>query len=145
MSETKQKEEKITLKDFPIEWQIIVRAVQSLVSKAKDGADISIIKEDNHFAFISKKTSLEVYYYRDNKVLEIIWRKYKFVDDEREPTFIKTYKKKMGEDEARKLMFAWFEKILYHIDYKSDTSVIFDDFYYLYKMFEELKEEEAKQ
>jgi len=144
MSETKQ----ITIKSFPLEWQIIVRGTQSLVSKARDGADISIVKEDNYFVFFAKKTSLEVVYYKDTGILEIVWKKYKFVDDEREPTFIKTYKKRMKESEARKLMFVWFEKILYHVEYKSDTSVIYDDFYYLYKVIEEeLKEqkEEAKQ
>jgi hypothetical protein len=149
MSETKQ-EEKIqekepTLKDFPVEWQIVVRATQSLSSKAKDGADITIIKEYNYFAFITKKTSLEVKYYRDRKVLEVVWKKYRSIGTERETTFMKTIEKRVEESEAQRLMLAWFEKILYHVDYKSSVTVILQDFYYLYKTYEEQKEVETKQ
>jgi uncharacterized ubiquitin-like protein YukD len=145
MSEQKIKTEEIPkIEDFPVEWQIIIRGTQSLASKARDGADITIVKEENYFAFITKKTSLEVKYYPDRKMLEVVWKRYKFVNDEREPTFIKTIEKRMNENEARKLMFAWFEKILYHVDYKSNNTIIFQDFHYLYKAYEEQKEE-AKQ
>jgi hypothetical protein len=147
MSEQKVEKKIPSIRDFPVEWQILVRATQSLSAKARDGADVRIVKEDNYFAFVTKKTSLEVAYHEDRKMLEIVWKKYNFIDEERVPTFIKTIEKRMEESEARKLMFVWFEKILYHIDYKSNTSVIYDDFYYLYKVIEEeLKEqkEEAK-
>ena len=141
MSEQKIKTEEIPkIEDFPVEWQIIIRGTQSLTSKARDGADITIVKENDYFAFITKKTSLEVVYYKDTGMLEVVWKRYKFVNDEREPVFIKTYKKKIEKDDAKRLMFAWFEKILYHVDYKSNNTIIFQDFYYLYKAYEEQKE-----
>jgi hypothetical protein len=148
MSETKQ-EEKIqekepTLKDFPLEWQIIVRATQSLVSKAKDGADINMLKTTVNFIFDTKKTSLAAAYDKSKKVLEIMWKKYRVLDfDERETIFIKTYEKRMSEEEALELISAWYEKIMYHIENRSYATEIYRDFYKLYDIMEWRKE--AKQ
>ena len=144
MSETKQEEKEPTLKDFPLEWQIIVRATQSLVSKARDGADIEILRSDYSFVFNTKRSMLQVVYNKNRNMLEILWMKYR-VNGEREPMFIKTYEKRMDEKEATDLISAWYEKIMYHIKEKSYVTEIYRDFFYLYNMFEELKKEKEKE
>jgi len=144
MSETKQEEKEPTLKDFPLEWQIIVRATQSLVSKARDGADIEILRSDYSFVFNTKRSMLQVVYNKNRNMLEILCMKYR-VKGEREPMFIKTYEKRMDEKEATDLISAWYEKIMYHIKEKSYVTEIYRDFFYLYNMFEELKKEKEKE
>jgi len=136
-------EEKIpTLKDFPVEWQIILRATQSLVSKAKDGADIEILRSNYSFVFNTRKSMLEVVYNKNRNTLEILWMKYEVTEDgEREPIFIKTYEKRIDEKEVLDLIATWYEKIMYHIKEKSYATEIYRDFFYLYNMFEELKKE----
>ena len=148
MSEQKVEEKIPTLKDFPLEWQIVLRATQSLVSKAKDGADINILKTQVNFIFDTKMTSLEVAYNKNRKALEILWKKYRVIDfDERETIFIKMFEKKMEENEALELISAWYEKIMYHIENRSSTEKIYRDFYQLFDVIEwrKEKEQEAKQ
>ena len=141
MSETKQEEKEPTLKDFPLEWQIIVRATQSLVSKAKDGADISMLRTQVNFIFDTKMTSLEVAYNKNKKTLEIMWKKYRTIThDERETIFIKMYEKRMNEEEALELISAWYEKIMFHIENRSSTEKIYRDFYQLFDVMEWRKE-----
>jgi len=145
MSETKQEEKIPTLKDFPVEWQIIVRAAQSLVSKARDGSDIEILRGRYSVIYNTKKVMLELIYYPDRKMLEILWEKYDISDkDERKPSFIKTIEKRMEEREALELISAWEEKITYHIRNKSSTILLLEDFSSLYSMLEELKKEREK-
>jgi len=144
MSETKQ-EEKIQIKDFPVEWQIVIRGAQSLVSKARDGADIEILRGRYSVIYNTKKVMLELIYYPDMKVLEVLWEKYDISNkDERKPSFIKTVEKKMEESEALELISAWEEKITYHIRNKSSVTLLLEDFSSLYNMFEELKKEREK-
>jgi len=141
MSETKQEEKIPTINQFPLEWQIIVRATQSLVSKTRDGADIEIYRTKYSFVFNSKKTYLEVRYDVTRKILEIVWEKYRMFNDSRDTAFIKTYEIRIEkEEEALKLLSALYERILTHIKYKSDTSVIFRDLFNLYNMFKEKEE-----
>jgi len=141
MSETKQEEKEPTLKDFPLEWQIIVRATQSLVSKTRDGADIEIYRTKYSFVFNSKKTFFEVRYDVTRKILEIVWEKYRIFNDERDTAFIKTYEKRIEkEEEALELLSALYERILTHIKHKSNATTIYKDLFYLYNMFEEKKE-----
>jgi hypothetical protein len=137
-----EQEEKIpTINQFPLEWQIIVRATQSLVSKTRDGADIEIYRTKYSFVFNSKKTYLEVRYDVTRKILEIVWEKYRMFNDSRDTAFIKTYEIRIEkEEEALKLLSALYERILTHIKYKSDTSVIFRDLFNLYNMFKEKEE-----
>jgi len=143
MSEQKIEEKIPQVSEFPVEWQIIVRATQSLVSKARDGADIEIYRNPYSFVVNTKKSFLEVKYDVTRKVLEIVWEKYRIDNGERETTFIKTIEKRIEKEEkALKLISALYQRILTHIKHKSNTSVIFQDFYGLYKMF---KEEEDKQ
>jgi len=143
MSETKQEEKIPTINQFPLEWQIIVRATQSLVSKARDGADINMLKTQVNFIFDTKMTSLEVAYNKSKKVLEIVWKKYRVLDfNEREIIFLKAFEKKMNEDEAMELISAWYEKILHHIENRSNTTEIYRDFYQLYDIMEWRKEGE---
>jgi hypothetical protein len=148
MSEQTVEEKEPQIKDFPVEWQILIRATQSLVSKARDGADIEIYRNIYSFVINSKKTYLKVTYDVTKKLLEITWEKYRILDNgEREPMFIKTFERRIEEKEALELINTVYERILTHINYKSNTKVIFRDFFYLYNMFEELKKEreEAKQ
>jgi len=143
MSETKQEEKIPTINQFPLEWQIVLRATQSLVSKAKDGADINMLKTQINFVFDTKMTSLEVAYNKNKKTLEITWKKYRTIThDERETIFIKMYEKRMNEDEAMELISAWYEKIMYHIENRSNTTEIYRDFYQLYDIMEWRKEGE---
>jgi len=145
MSETEQEEKIPSISDFPVEWQIIVRAAQSLVSKTRDGADIEIYRTKYSFAFNTKKTYLEVRYDVTRKLLEVTWEKYRMFNDSRDTAFIKTYEKRIEEEEALELLSALYERILTHIKYKSNTSVIFQDLFNLYNMFEELKKEKEKE
>jgi len=132
-----QKEKEITISDFPVEWQIIVRATQSLISKAKDGADIDILRSDYSFVFNTKRSMLQVVYNKNRSTLEILWMKYR-VNGEREPMFIKTYEIRIEkEEEALELISAWYETILTHIKHKSNTSATFQDFFNLYNIFKE--------
>ena len=133
--ETLDEKEK-TIRDFPIEWQIVLRATQSLVSKAKNGADIKISRNKYLVIYNTKKATLELIYYPNKKMLEVLWMKYKD-NGEREPIFIKTYEKRIEEEEALELISVWYETILSHIKYKSNTSVIFQNFFNLYNMFKE--------
>jgi uncharacterized ubiquitin-like protein YukD len=141
---SEQIEEIPKIYDFPVEWQIVVRGVQSIISKAKDGADIEVYRTDNCFIFNTKKSFLEVTYYPERKSIKIIWKKYKTSDDKREVIFIKTIEKRIEEKEALNLISAWYEKILIHIETRSDTTTIYKDFFYLYNMFEELKKEKEE-
>jgi len=146
MSETKQEEKIPTITDFPVEWQIIVRATQSLVSKTRDGADIEIYRTKYSFTFNSKRTYLEVRYDVTRKLLEVTWEKYRMYDGVRDTAFIKTAEKRIEkEEEALELLSALYERILTHIKYKSNTTVIYKDLYYLCNMFEELKKEKEKE
>jgi uncharacterized ubiquitin-like protein YukD len=141
---SEQIEEIPKIYDFPVEWQIVVRGVQSIISKAKDGADIEVYRTDNCFIFNTKKSLLEVTYYPERKSIKIIWKKYKTSDDKREVIFIKTIEKRIEEKEALNLISTWYEKILIHIETRSDTTTIYKDFFYLYNMFEELKKEKEE-
>jgi len=150
MSEEKVEEKIPTLKDFPVEWQIIIRATQSLISKAKDGADINMLKTQVNFVFDTKMTTLEVAYNKNRSTLEIMWKKYRIFNDfdEREVIFIKMYEKKMNEEEALELISTWYERILYHIENRSSTEKIYRDFYQLFDVIEwrkEKAEQRAKQ
>jgi len=141
-----EKEEIPTLKDFPLEWQIIVRATQSLVSKTRDGADIEVYRTKYSFVFNTKKTYLEVRYDVTRKLLEVTWEKYRMFNDSRDTAFIKTYEIKMEkEEEALELLSALYERMLTHIKYKSNVTIIYKDLFYLYNMFEELKKEKEKE
>jgi hypothetical protein len=138
-TEEKIQEKEPTLKDFPLEWQIIVRATQSLVSKTKDGADIEIYRNPYSFVVNTKKSFLEVRYDVTRKLLEIVWEKYRILNNgERDTAFIKTYEKRIEkEGEALELMSALYQRILTHIKHRSNTSVIFRDLFNLYNMFKE--------
>ncbi len=144
MSETKQ-EEKIDLSDLPVEWQIIVRATQSIISKVRDGADIEIYRNPYSFVISTKKSFLEVRYDVTRKILEIVWEKYRVVGEEKDTAFIKMIERRIErEEDALKLISALHQRILTHIKHKSNTSVIFQDFYYLFEKFKE-QEETQKQ
>jgi len=146
MSETKQEEKIPTITDFPVEWQVIVRATQSLISKARDGADIEIYRTKYSFTFNTKKTFLGIKYDVTRKILEIVWEKYRMFNDSRDTAFIKTYEKRIEkEEEALELLSALYERILTHIKYKSNATIIYKDLFYLYNMFEELKKEKEKE
>ncbi len=140
--ETKQ-EEKIDLSDLPVEWQILIRATQSLVSKARNGADVEIYRNSYSFTINTKRSFLGVRYDTTRKVLEVVWEKYRINDGQKDTAFVKMIERRVErEEDALKLISTIYERILTHIKYKSNTSVIFQDFHYLCKMFEE---EEAKQ
>jgi hypothetical protein len=92
MSETKQ-EEKIDLRDFPLEWQILLRATQSLVSRARNGADVEIFRNRYSFTINTKRSFLEVRYDVTRKILEIVWEKYRVVGEEKDTAFVKMAEK----------------------------------------------------
>jgi len=131
------------IKEFPIMWQVIIRATQNLANRAKDGADVRMLWADtgNAIGFVveTKKTDLHVIYDREKEMLEVAWRKFRVYDYygiKKELIFFKTAKQIVKLDKAQELLKELYKKIVSNIVERSDPKEIVQDFYKLYQTLE---------
>jgi len=133
--------EPMDLDEFPTPWQVLIRGIQSLASKARDGADIIFVWGDNNFSALTPRTQLymtlegkklDIEFFKKRNALTIFYKAGTIVEE---------------NAELLKGLFSWFkERVEYYVTRRINSlERLLRDFTVIYEIVEEKKKQIQQQ
>jgi hypothetical protein len=129
------------LDEFPIAWQVLIRGIQSLASKAKDGADIIFVWGDNNFSALTPRSQLYMTLTGNKLDIEFFKKRNSLTQFYKAGTIV-------DEDiELLRELFSWFkERVEYYVTRRINSiERLLRDFTVIYEIVEEKKKQMQQQ